>query len=817
MPQSYRSIFARHRRLRTDPQFAWAIERGGDRLLEWVASTAGYIKSLTNRVATRYEVGECNQLLDYVISDESIPSRPVDFCRRDFRPQQTFPDFLASNTEREQNQISVGLRLIARYFDLVLKSTASDENGEVARGFRNPIDIEDIPQQQTPKGKTHRASIPLRYIRHMKEIIEGPYIDGNPTFEWPKTLKLDYLTWIDPATGCRHRIWSPVRANFFLSRFLIPLRGLQTRLLDSGESDFEEYRPSQGGWVGNVGRLAPVNKDAKRSNGLIRKIWDNETGRSFNGLFITTNKTADRIDMFLNSGYEIPWENKDIIDIFCRTRDWQEKYNPCVRPLTRSDLKSDRAMMVSEDVAERLDELCFLFRDAADPRYPQEPITEGRMAHFWNHLVCELERRLEQGNERNRDGTAIRLVQTWSETGQPLAAIFDMHALRVTGLTALIEAGVPIHILSEFVAGHATILMTLYYYKPGAAKVTEVLDEATKRMSEQDDWERFLNSNAPELIHDISVYNSEEWRLSASGTQSALWSIMDEGTCPNGGSLCHIGGPRINDRAYAPVPGGNRNCVMCRFFVTGPKYLAGLVAKSNSNAGVLREKCVRLKESEVQRREISAAYDCEREKTNVMRDRLLTEDEAIETIESEINSRYRTWMAQHKLMIRIKNIIDERIKRNGECSDAIVLNGEVSDFELSLKECSEFDLWDQICRSADVYPSIDPTLPSIRRARLLDVMLTRNERSPAFATLTDQQLKYVGNAWTAHLRALIGEAALSGLVEGQHQLKELGIEAELDALLANIEQPRRVSPLPARLASKSKDSKQQGIVGQKNV
>jgi hypothetical protein len=521
--------------------------------------------------------------------------------------------------------------------------------------------------------------------------------------------------------------------------------------------------------------------------------------------------------MFVNSGYEIPWENNEIIDIFCRTRDWQEKYNPCIRPLTRNDLKGDKNMIISEDVAERIDQLCFLFRDAADLRYPQEPITESRMALFWIHLVCELERRLEEQNERNRDGSAIRLVLTWSSTGQPKSVIFDMHTLRVTGLTALISAGVPIHILSEFVAGHATILMTLYYYKPGAAKVTEVLDEATKRMSEQDDWECFLNSHSPELIHDISVYNSEEGRLAASGSQSALWSIMDEGTCPNGGSICHIGGPKINDRANAPVPGGNRNCVMCRFFVTGPRYLAGLVAKSNSNAGVLREMCVRLKESEVQRRKISAAYDCEKEKTSVMRDRLQTEDETIETIELEINSRYQTWMAQHKLMIRIKNIIDERLQRNAECNDAIVLNGEVSDFELSLKECSEFDLWDQICRSADVYPSIDPTLPSIRRARLLDSMLTRNERSPVFATLTDQQLKYVGNAWTAHLRALVGEAALSGLVEGQYQLKELGIEVELDALLTNIEQPRRVSPLPARLASKSKNSKQQGTVGQKNV
>lgn len=812
IPQSYRNIFASRVSVRSDPEFAWAAERGGERLRDWTVSAADYLGKLTNRVGIRYEVTHFNPLLDYVISDESIPARPVDFCRRDFQPRQSILDYLMTATSMGQNGISSTLRTIARYFESVLKARACNEHGEMLRGFRNPIELDDIPRQTPPKGKTDRNAMPIRFVRLLTEIIEGPYIDGQPTFEWPKTLRSDYFSWVDPVTGCKQDIWSPIRANCFLLLLKIPIRGLQARLLDSGEADTEVYRPSEGGWLRNSARLAPGDNDEKRAIGLLRRIWDADTGRWFNGLYITTNKTADRKDMFANTGYEIPWENNEVIDIYCRLRDWQEKHNPCIRPLSRAEIKSDKNMLVSEDVAERLDKLCFLFRDAADPRYPQEPITVGRMAVFWRNLIDELEKRLKKSNERNRDGSDIKIVETRSESGEPRAVLFDIHSLRVTGLTSLISAGVPIHILSEFVAGHATILMTLYYYKPGAAKVTEILDQATKLISEQDDWEYFLNNHSSELIHDISVYNSEEGRRAATQTQSALWSILDEGVCPNGGSLCQIGGPLISKKgkAYASVPGGKRNCVLCRFFVTGPRYLPGLAAKFNANGGLIREKCLRHKQAETNRRELMATLSSTRNLDSSMRDQLRAADEAIEGIEAEIDSLSKTFVAQKKCIERIKNIINERLRQDAKAEDALVLNGGLLDFEVSMKECSEFDLWDRICRSADVYPSIDPALPSIRRARLLDAMLTRNGKTAAFATFTDQQLQYVGNAWTAHLRAILGEAALIGLIEGTCGVQELGIDAEIDALLAsNIESPIRIGSLPLPLASNSVSSRAQ--------
>lgn len=100
---------------------------------------------------------------------------------------------------------------------------------------------------------------------------------------------------------------------------------------------------------------------------------------------------------------------------------------------------------------------------------------------FWLSLVAELESRLAKGGETNLDGSPIRLIACWRASAggkqAPSSAIFDMHTLRVIGLTALIDAGVPITIVSEFVAERATFLMTWYYYKPSAAKATRALND----------------------------------------------------------------------------------------------------------------------------------------------------------------------------------------------------------------------------------------------------------------------------------------------------------------------------------------------------
>jgi len=140
-------------------------------------------------------------------------------------------------------------------------------------------------------------------------------------------------------------------------------------------------------------------------------------------------------------------------------------------------------------------EACFLFRDPCGG-YRNEPLTDSRLRSFWIALLNELERRVAARGEVLADGSSIVFIdRRHSKSGEPLRSVYDLHTLRVSLITALAtEGGVPIPILSKCVAGHASILMTLYYVKLGVPQITERLAEAQKKihLEEQRNFFRFL-------------------------------------------------------------------------------------------------------------------------------------------------------------------------------------------------------------------------------------------------------------------------------------------------------------------------------------
>lgn len=781
IPQSYRAFFKRSAAPRSDVAFRWAVEAGGQRLEDWRVAATMYSETLPNRVSLRPEIAVLNALLDYVIAEPTLPRTPLEYCRRDYTPPRTYAQYLAAETGRNETGRGQMLSMAERFFDWILETQATDDEGVLLRAYRNPIDDGDIPIQAGSKGQTHRSAIPLKYIRMMREIIE------ENDFAWPKTLASDYMTWLNPETGLVERVWSPVRANYYLLRLMLPIRGLQARLLDSGEADATVYRPELGGWVPNTGRWAPADGERREPQCLVRQIWDHVHGRHYNGLFITTNKTQDRQAAFTDSGYEIPWEHQEVIDLFCRVRDWQERYNPLRRPMTRAEL-SDPRLVVSKDVAGRLERLAFLFRDAADPAHPQEPPSDGRLTVFWRMLVAELERRLDTAKPepiRNSDGSKIVLVTSWSEReGHPRATIFDPHSLRVGGLTALAAAGVPLHVLSEFVAGHATVLMTLYYNKLNAAEITRVLDEALEKLPrlEQRNWDAHIHSMPLDLVHEVAAYNSDDGLHEAQRTQSALWALMDDGFCPNGATKCSSGGPPIatkkGDR-HGPVPGGPRNCALCRFFVTGPAFLAGQVAKFNATAGAIREALLRLQQRTRDRAQLlKAKLDAERAgQAYGDRNKLDRLEEVLDGINAEIDVLASCWAAQHVLIKRSEAILNAEMCGARGKENALVLTGDVADFRAALEECSEFDLLDRICQDSEVHAGVNAQVPALRRGRLLDAMLAREGQPAVFATLSDDQLVAVGNAATRFLRTRLGRPDTNALIAGEKTLTQLGLSA----------------------------------------
>jgi hypothetical protein len=219
------------------------------------------------------------------------------------------------------------------------------------------------------------------------------------------------------------------------------------------------------------------------------------TGADFPGFYINTNKTQD-IELKSGRGYEIPWNYTEVVGWLCELREFQSRYNPIFSKTDWVDIRERYIKLTFSipQLKERGGET-FLFRDPCS-MYPNEPVSDSRVSMFWAYLCAEGERRLAQEGATLTDGTPITLVK-WElphgRTSNPLPLpLYDLHSLRVGLLTSLATEGkVPIPILSRCVAGHSTILMTIYYQDLGISYINDVLTEAghQARASEQ---KRFL-------------------------------------------------------------------------------------------------------------------------------------------------------------------------------------------------------------------------------------------------------------------------------------------------------------------------------------
>lgn len=185
--------------------------------------------------------------------------------------------------------------------------------------------------------------------------------------------------------------------------------------------------------------------------------------------------------------------------------------------------------------------------------------------------------------------------------------LYPLYSLRVSLVTALaLEGQVPFPILQKRV-GHSRLLMILYYIKPGATHINATLSDAARRLKTQKEASihNFLLDTEHTQLLQQAICNSRSALAAVpehpASRNPAGWMPMHHGLCLVGGNTsevegkrsiggCYNGGPVIvpshttSPAKYGPVPGGSRNCVRCRWFVTGLHHLPALVAHFNTIA-----------------------------------------------------------------------------------------------------------------------------------------------------------------------------------------------------------------------------------------
>ncbi|MFD0913899.1 VPA1269 family protein [Methylophilus luteus] len=647
-----------------------------------------------------------------------------------------------------------------------------------------------------------KEALPTVWIHKCVEILTAN------DFEWPKTLKSEYFKWVNPETKKVEKVWSPVTTFLFLLMFEIPLRKIQVQQLDSGEGDAQRYNYETQKWEANTSKHANywLKLNTKRNErGAVTKLTIE--GQEMAGLYINTNKTQDVITSYdETSGYIIQWNNPTAIKILSTLLAWQEKYNPVEGPLsykyvptTALELKPTK--MALECTPARF----YLFRNPRN-KIKEAPATTSYLLRVWHKLMAELESVLQA------EGQDVKITLNLDVNGQPSRSVFTPHGLRVAGLTALYEQGVPIEILSKIVAGHASILMTLHYIKFNPAKISEVLN-AAKHKADLNVQQNFLHqlkcTSSFEAAKRFVVANSEEalnvqQRHVNSGAK-LNYTGSPIGLCPHNGTACDTGGPIIRyggknkENAHGPVEGGPSNCARCRYLLTGTPWLINLWLEGNKKFVEAQAMAVHIGQLRDELQILESRLSDEYDRPSSSPSSIVELTKEVDTLQTVI-AHQSTLLDQQLINVHAIHNIINLIKELPSSTDpdskySIILRDDNQE-ALEYTETSRFETLNLMVQAGSIWKHVQDDNFARERDEFINQVIFHAGAQPiSFTPLSDHDKKLALNAVADFLLASLNRHELIQLERGDITLENLGIIPNLRSSIELIEKTALESSL----------------------
>lgn len=809
---------------RNDATLGW-VKREYPQLETWRALAVEWLKGGTRNVGDRLKA--LGAFFERYLIQQGLPLDPAVFLAR----RTVLPDFYCTACPDSKKGTTYN-NLIHSFLHFVLLREFSEatDNGQpvVSPAFYNPVPR--VSESGLPKrNESVHSPLPYGYIDELRQMLAaGPHfcdwqwaqsaqgcgigVRGRTAPDWFEVTE-DQIDRSDPDCVWRVRkvspnyrkgqvleMWSPVRWVALLVKLILPLRTFQVRMLDSGEAD--TWRYANGNWALNSGRLAQGSERRPLQQGVFRRsnpLSDGEDVATV--LYINTNKTADIAKSGPDKGYVLPWFSSGPLhqNVFYwleKLRNWQEKYNPVSRRTAWTELDGRHITAKSEVQLAGYPDACFLFR-LPEARYGEHhlPLTDDILDRPWFILLEALELRLVKRDETHHNGAPIRFIPPPEERARSKSnsygvTLFPLHSLRVSLITALaLEGQVPFSILQKLV-GHSRLLMTLYYTKPGATHIRDVLHGAAERLEarKESSIQNFLLDTTHDELLQKAICNSVPSLAAAIPQHPAArnpvgWMPMHHGLCLVGGNTseredngvvggCYNGGANLASSSapkYGPVPGGSRNCVRCRWFVTEPHHLPALAAHFNTlayhfdearNACLAREQELQgLKKQKADAEDAGHPFACQ--------DAYRQAERVWESAMKRFSDLAEDLVACWRLIERCKAALDTT---QGDGTQ-LVMVGEVADVRVAFEETeSELLQLSGVCESVGVYPDLEPGKAVFRRSQLLDGVLYRDDLPPVFMLLSEQEQLLAGNAF---MRRLAQQMNPANPVLGQREVIRL--------------------------------------------
>lgn len=780
----------------SDTTLGW-VQREYPQLETWRTLAVDWLKGETRSIGDK--LAAIVAFFERYMVQQNLPIDQAVFLAR----KTVLPDFYLTACPDSSSGIKYNNHIHAfLHFVLLREFSEAADDGQpvVSPAFRNPVprmSMSGLPKRD----ESVHSPLPYGYLDELRQMLAaGPHFcdwqwaqsalgveigqRGYGAPDWFEVTE-DQIDRNDPdcvwrerpmKKGTRLEMWSPVRWVALLVKLILPLRTFQVRMLDSGEAD--TWRYSAGEWTLNPSRLAQGSERRPLQQGAFRRsnpLTDGEDASTV--LYINTNKTADIAKSGPEKGYVLPWPpggpvHQDVFHWLEKLRNWQEKYNPVSRRTAWTELDGRHIKAKSEVQLAGYPDACFLFRlPEARDNERHLAMADSQLDRAWFSLLEALELRLADREETHRNGTPIRFLPPPEEQNGGVTTLFPLHSLRVSLITALaLEGQVPFPILQKLV-GHSRLLMTLYYTKPGATHIRDVLLGASERLEarKESSIQNFLLDTAHDELLQKAICNSVPSLAAAIPQHPAArnpvgWMPMHHGLCLVGGNTsetedngsvggCYNGGPKLGSASgpkYGPVPGGSRNCVRCRWFVTEPHHLPALAAHFNTLAyhfDEARNTCL-AREQELQGLKKQKADAEDAGHPFAYQDAYRQAERVWESAMKRFSDLAEDLVACWRLIERCKAALDAA---QGDGTQLVTV-GEVADVQLAFEETeSELLQLSGVCESVEVYPDLAPGKAVFRRSQLLDGVLYRDDLPPVFMLLSEQEQLLAGNAFMRRL------------------------------------------------------------------
>lgn len=629
-------------------------------LLEW----ADYLEDLLPlfRVeAVDLKVKPLDLWLLYLAGHPSPPRtfqeirRPDHIDSRGDPTRYCFKQFLKENfSDSSASYVASAMATLRQAWAL-----AAERDGFDA-ALANPIQAADSPfEQRKHNSRTSRKAMDARVL----EIVARENMRDGMAFARALGSKQP-LCWRDvrhPETGELTKVFFPAAPTLVDIILHTGMRGMQGRWLDSGEGD--EFLADLEGRV-EVLNPSPAAIRGRRESFLRLCSLLGDTKETVVGMWVNSGKSGP---------HEVPWIHERLLAPVGELIKFQAFWNPIAKPVAiERDIGFDSRLKKFKG------DSFPLMRDPANPL--GHPISPERIRSYWVALLehCQPIVDAELGYHY-----PLLLVDG--------AVNFDIHSLRVSVITTLLDHGVPVSVV-QMLVGHKSPLMTWYYQDITNHKIHSSLQALLQRRKETlNDPHSLSEEDQHHLTSEAITFRTEDDFVGAEMLQrhretGAFIDVFSHGICPGGN--CEKGGEKFLEGKYKPV-WRPRACSGCRFRVTGPAFLNGLVQRANSLMWEIKSSM--RKEAEINL-EIEAQEDAGRPVAH-LRSGVRHEQEIRDAL-------YGEWCLELRTIKRAEAALRGTSSGSGEGSKSLITGYDARQVDTRFREVHEFELAQRLAQDA---------------------------------------------------------------------------------------------------------------------